>query len=212
MAVELETTSFIMLPLDKIVSKLPVRRLSTSGLKRIQDSIKKVGFLDNYPIMVVPLGDGTYLLVEGNHRYESAKAEGISSVPCLVKHGLSEDEMYRLAIQSNSASGTLVPMTMVSYAEFIWERLAERDERDKKRYTQPSLAKILGWTDSAVSNYALLSKIDKQVWEIISTTFETSETKSPQEPVGEISTGVGIFTENLLRNILDLTSEQQLHE
>jgi hypothetical protein len=38
-----------------------------------------------------------------------------------------------------------------------------------------------------------MSQIDKQAWEIISTTFETSETKSPQEPVGEISTPVGIF-------------------
>src|SRR5437899_12341548 len=100
MAVEIESPSFVMLPIEKIVSKLSVRRLSASGLKRIQDSMQKLGFLDNYPIIVVLLEDGTYLLVEGNHRYESAKAEGISLVPCLVKHGLSEDEMYRLAIQS----------------------------------------------------------------------------------------------------------------
>lgn len=87
---------------------------------------------------------------------------------------------------------------------------AEKDEKDKKRYTQIGVAKILGWTDSAVSNYALLSKIDKRAWEIISTTFEISETKSSQDVVGEIPTVVGIFTEGLLRNILDLTSDQQI--
>lgn len=209
MTVALETPSFLVLPLDQIVSKLPVRRLSLSGLRRIQDSMQKVGFLENYPIVVAPLEDGTYLLIDGNHRYESASALGLASVPCLVKHGLPEDEMYRLALQSNSASVTSVPMTMVAYAEFIWARLAEKDERDKKRYTQLGLAKILGWTDSAVSNYALLDKIDKQAWEIISTTFDSSETKPSQDTVGENSTNVGIFTEGLLRNLLDLTREQQ---
>jgi ParB-like chromosome segregation protein Spo0J len=128
MAVDI-TTSFVVLPLDKIVSRLSVRRISSAGLKRIQESMQKVGFLENYPITVTLQEDGSYLLIDGNHRYESARVLGLTSVPCLIRRDLPEDEMYRLAIQSNSASVTSVPMTMVAYAEFIWERLAEKDER-----------------------------------------------------------------------------------
>lgn len=208
MAVEIETPSFIVLPLEKIVSKLPVRRLSISGLKRIQESMKKVGFLENYPIIVAPLGDGTYLLVEGNHRYESAKAEGIALVPCLVKYGLSEDEMYRLAIQSNSASVTSVPMTMVAYAEFIWERLAEKDEDGKPR-TQIKVATMLGWNKDSVQDYATLRKIDSQAWEIVTANFENGS-GGEENSVAASKTATAVFSENLLRSILDLTPEQQI--
>jgi hypothetical protein len=71
---------------------------------------------------------------------------------------------------------------------------------------------MLGWSDSAVSNYALLSKIDKRAWEIISTTFESANKIASEDTVGEDSTPVGIppFTEGLLRSILHLNPEQQL--
>ena len=215
MAIDIETPSFVMIPPEKIVSKLPVRDLSPSGLERIQESMRKFGFLENYPITVAPLEDGTYMLVEGNHRTVSAEKEGISLIPCLVKHGLSEEEMYRLAIQSNSASTTSVPMTMVTYAKFIWDRLAEKDERDKKRYTQKQVGDMLGWGEDKVSNYSLLRQIDEKAWEIISSSFEnptTSEKKtsaSDTDAVGENPTTVG-FSETLLRIILDLKAEQQL--
>lgn len=205
-----EQTTLVMLPLSAITEKLPVRRLSPSGVKRIRESIKKVGFLENYPMVVAPLADGTYLLVDGNHRYESAKAEGLTMVPCLVKHGLAADEMYRMAIQSNGASVTSVPMTMVAYAEFIWERLAEKTDNDKKRYTQESVAKMLGWSRDKVADHVSLAKIDKPAWNIIVATFEEPEETKESPSATPIVANATIFTEGLLRNILDLTPEQQL--
>jgi DNA modification methylase len=210
MAVEIEAPKFEMIPLGKIVSKLPVRRLSQSGLKRIQDSMRKLGFMENFPVMVAPLPDGTFMLVEGNHRTVTAEKEGISLIPCLVKYGLSEDEMYRLAIQSNSASGTVVPMTMVSYAEFVWERLAEKDEKDKKKYTQTDVAKMLGWSRDRVADHVSLEKIDKSAWCVIVATFENSEeAKENSSATKDVAIATN-FSEGLLRSILDLTPEQQL--
>lgn len=215
MKIDIETTSFVMIPVDQVVSRLSVRRISASGLKRIQESMQKVGFLENYPITVALQGDGSYLLIDGNHRYESAKTLGLPLVPCLIRHGLPEDEMYRLAIQSNSASTTSVPMTMVAYAEFIWARLAEKDERDKKRYTQKQVGNMLGWSEDKVSNYCLLNQIDKNVWGVISNSFENPTTSGKSTPLSEESavgsnpTIVG-FSEGILRSILGLTPEQQL--
>jgi len=178
-------------------------------LKRIQDSMNKVGFLENYPVTVAPLGDGTYLLIDGNHRYESACALELASVPCLVKHGLPEDEMYRLAIQSNNASVTSVPMTMVAYAEFIWARLEEKTEDDKKRYTQGDAANMLGWSKDSVQDYASLRKIDSQAWGIVTANFENGA-DGEENGVATSKTATAVFSENLLRSILSLTTEQQL--
>lgn len=208
MAVEIETTSFVIIPLEKIVSRLSVRRISTSGVARLQESMKWAGFLENYPITVAPLEDG-YELIDGNHRYEAAKGLGFISVPCIVKHNLTEIERYQLAIQANNATESSIPQNLVSNAEFIWSRLAEVDEKEKQKYTQSDVATMLRWSRGAISNYVLLDKIDKRAWEIIATTFEPSVVGSSEGGVAQNATNVA-FSEGLLRSIIDLPSDQQL--
>lgn len=199
--IQLEQTTYIMLPLNNIVEKLPVRRLSTSGLARIQTSMEHSGFLDTFPLLVQPLGNGTYKLIDGNHRYEAAKAIGIVEVPCVVKTDLTEQGSYKLALESNSAAETVVPSTLVTYAEFVWQRSEEG-------HTQEEIAVMLRWSRGKVSQYALLEKIHEDAWNIIATTFEKVVAIDEEEPVAKNATGVA-FTEYLLREILPLTSAQQ---
>jgi DNA modification methylase len=198
----IETSNFIMLPLDKIISRFLVRRLSPLGLSHIQESIRDFGFLEHFSLVVAPIGDGTYLLIDGNHRYQAAKALCITQVPCLIKRDLSEDEMYRLAIMSNHASGTVVPMTLVNYAEFVWER-------SKEGKTLLAIGEMLGWTETKTKNYSALSAIDMKAWRVIVTTFEDPHNQNTDND-GTTKVTPVTFTENLLRNILDLTPSQQL--
>ncbi len=200
--VVLEQQAYTILPLDRIVSRLPVRRLSASGLARIQESMKRSGFLDNYPLIVTPLENDTYQLIDGNHRYESAKKLGLLSAPCVIKAELIEQERYKLALQSNNAAETVVTSTMVTNAEFVWARAEEE-------YTQQEIADMLGWSLSKVKNYSALSAICDEAWEIIVTSFENKRDHSADEDVTSKVTSV-TFTETLLRDILDLTPEQQL--
>lgn len=163
---------------------------------------------------MTPLPDGTFQLLDGNHRYEAALTLGLSAVPCIVKTTLNSSERYRLAWQSNQAALTVVASTLVTYAEFIWARLAETDARGKLLYTHEDIARMLGWSHSTVSNYALLAKIDPQAWTVISTTFEPSAIEEQESVVEEISTTVEMpstspFTERVLRCILPLLPEQQ---
>ncbi len=217
MAVNIETTSFVTLPLDKIVSRLKIRRISARGVKRLLESMRWAGFLENYPLIVVLLENGTYLLVDGNHRYEAAKELGILLVPCIIKKGLSEAECYQLAIQANNATESSVPPNLIAYAEFVWDRLAEVDENDpeqdtdkkRKKYTQSDVAKMLGWSRERIAQYVMLSKIKKKPWEIIVTSFEQSVTGSEEGSVTQSVTSV-TFNENMLRPILDLNEDQQL--
>lgn len=192
-----------ILPVNRITERLSVRRLSASGIERLKESIQRSGFLENFPLLVTPLEDDTYQLIEGNHRYEAALLLGLTCVPCLIKTHLTEQERYTLALQSNRAAETVVPSTLVTYAEFISARSAH--------YTQQEIADMLGWSRGQVSQYALLKqRITDAAWNVIATTFDRVGTKTDEEVGAPHATTVALFSERLLRLILDLTPEQQL--
>ena len=70
----------------------------------------------------------------------------------------------------------------------------------------------MGWSREAVKNYKSLNKIDKEAWEIIGTGFKNIVPDDESDDVPESGTGVpkSYFSENLLRNILDLDPGQQV--
>jgi site-specific DNA-methyltransferase (adenine-specific) len=69
-----------------------------------------------------------------------------------------------------------------------------------------------GWSRAQVSQYAMLNKICKEAWETIATSFQNTVAEDDDDAVAEIATGVAksAFSENLLRNILDLHPSQQV--
>jgi site-specific DNA-methyltransferase (adenine-specific)/modification methylase len=190
-----------MIPLDQITKRLSVRRLQVTGVLRLKESMQRAGFLENFPLIVMLLDDGTALLIDGNHRLEAAQILGLASVPCVVKTNLTEQECYTLALRSNSATETVVPSTLVTYAEFVWHRLEEG-------YKQQTIAEILGWSRDKVAKYGALKEICEAAWNIIVTTFENAVTMTEETAVTSDVTGV-TFTEYLLRDILQLEPEQQ---
>src|SRR6266568_4029608 len=196
--------SYVMIPLDKIVSTSPIRDISKSGKARIRESIRKSGFLNTFPLLVTPLDDGIFDALDGNHRRVVSQEEGITTVPCVIVTDLSEVERYRIAVQCNNAAETVVPQTMVTYAELIW-RLS------KKGYTHEKIADeiLTGWSLSKVKNYSALSGICDEGWNIIVTTFENPCDHSTED---DVTTKVTIvtFTEGLLRTTLSLTDQQQI--
>lgn len=189
------------LPLSAITERLPVRRLSPAGIQRFQQSLQQVGFLEQFPLVVLRLGEGTYQLLDGHHRYEAACRVGLEAVACVVKTHLSEQERYTLALRSNRAAEAVVPSTLVTYAEFIWARTPT--------YTQAQIAEMLGWSRDKVAKYDALQKICAHAWERIVTTFE-QQADAPQEEGGTAYVTTVTFTEGLLRSLLDLLPEQQI--
>jgi site-specific DNA-methyltransferase (adenine-specific) len=191
----------VMLKLDVITERLPVRRLSPSGVARLKESIQRSGFLENFPLVVTPYDEVTFRLIDGNHRFEAALALGIELVPCVVKPHLSEQERYMLAWRSNNAAETVVPSTLVTYAEFVWAR--------SPCSTQAEIALMLGWSRDKVAKYAALNGISQPAWNVIVTTFERAASQPGDGVVTSDVTGV-TFTENLLRDLLPLAPDQQL--
>lgn len=79
-------------------------------------------------------------------------------------------------------------------------------------FTQEQTAKAMGWSRAQVSQYAMLNKIDSEAWDIVATSFQNTVADDDDDAVAEIATGVAksVFSENLLRNILDLNPGQQV--
>jgi ParB family chromosome partitioning protein len=78
--------TFAVLPITKVDVISHQRKPSDAHVKRIIDSIERVGFLT--PLVVVPADgeDGTdgYHIIDGQHRYLAAQELGLKRVPVMV--------------------------------------------------------------------------------------------------------------------------------
>ena len=73
----------------------------------LEASIKNHGF--TVPILVSPLPDGKYLLIDGEHRTLIAKKLGMEKIPAVITEG-DEKKISMLNILANTARGTQDPI------------------------------------------------------------------------------------------------------
>lgn len=190
--------------LAAISGRVEARSIKASGVDRLKDKIKRLGFQVDKPIRVYPY-QGGYFLIDGNHRIEAAKALNIDAVyAVIVDPPASELDAIKQARESNEASETVVPTTFVDDAELVWRLTA--------KHTQAEAAKAMGgWSRAQVSQYAMLQKINSEAWKVVATTFQQTVADDENDAVAPDATTVaGSFSERLLREILDLCSGQQL--
>jgi hypothetical protein len=83
----------IMIPAELIhPNEWNPNELSDQMFQRLVDDVQKLGFLQ--PILVTPLGDGSFRIVDGEHRFEVAKLVDMAEVPCVVVEGeFAQDEV-----------------------------------------------------------------------------------------------------------------------
>lgn len=81
------------LPLDRIIPYADNPRDNSGAVDAVAESIKQFGF--NVPLVL----DRDHVIITGHTRYKAAQKMGLSSVPCIIAEGLSEDQAraYRLA-------------------------------------------------------------------------------------------------------------------
>ena len=81
------------LPLDRIIPYADNPRDNSGAVNAVAESIKSFGF--NVPLVL----DRDHVIITGHTRYKAAQKLGLSSVPCIIAEGLSEDQAraYRLA-------------------------------------------------------------------------------------------------------------------
>jgi len=195
------------IPATAIVSRVMARSVKAEGVDRLRGKIERLGFQADKPLRVYPV-DGGYRLIDGNHRLEAAIRLSLATIPALiVEPPVDELAEIQQARESNEASETVVPTTFIDDAELVW-KLTET-------FTQEQTAKAMGWnTRVDVSRYKALRVLkDADVWdEVIVPTFSDIGTDDKDDDgTAIVPNGTrSVFTEGLLRNILDLHADQQL--
>lgn len=130
------------LPITSIVAnpQQPRRTFEDEPISDLAASIRQVGILQ--PVVVRPMGDGTYQLVVGERRWRAARRAGISMIPALV---IETDERGALerALVENVHRQDLNPLE---------EAAAYQQLLDEAGLTHEDLAERLGLSRPAVTN------------------------------------------------------------
>jgi ParB family chromosome partitioning protein len=100
---------FAELPLDAIVPNAvqPRQVFDEEALEELKDSITAVGLLQ--PIVVRPVGDGTYELIMGERRWRASQRAGLTTIPAIVRE-TQDDAMLRDALLENLHRSQLNPL------------------------------------------------------------------------------------------------------
>ncbi|MDQ3669476.1 MAG: ParB/RepB/Spo0J family partition protein [Actinomycetota bacterium] len=88
-------------------TRQPRGRIETEPLNGLTESVRAQGVVQ--PVLVRPLGDGTYELVAGERRWRAARAAGLATVPAVVRETDDRDSLL-LALVENVAREDLSPI------------------------------------------------------------------------------------------------------
>ena len=106
---------------------------------RLVDEISSVGFIA--PIQVVPLDDGTYQILGGEHRWKAAKVIGLKTLPCavLTDKKWREDDLKKFtSTRLNLIQGRLDPTKFLTlYNEMV------------EKYGSDAMSRLFGFTDDS---------------------------------------------------------------
>jgi len=115
------------IPIDKI--KIPEERARSSFTEEqhaeLKASIQQHGF--TIPILVKPLPDGSYELIDGEHRIQVAKGLGFEKIPAVITDA-DEKKATLLNILANTARGTQNPMDVAEALRRAYEGGATIEE------------------------------------------------------------------------------------
>ncbi|MCD6447527.1 MAG: ParB-like nuclease domain-containing protein [Thermoplasmata archaeon] len=88
--------SLLILPVEKLKVIEIQRKPSDYHIKRLSESIRKIGFI--VPLIVIKR-NGSYIIIDGQHRFLAAKQLGIEKLPCIEIPEKYANELMELNIE-----------------------------------------------------------------------------------------------------------------
>jgi ParB family transcriptional regulator, chromosome partitioning protein len=103
------SSELVQLPLGSIKpnGRQPRRRFDAEGISELADSVRVQGLVQ--PVVVRPLGGGSWELIAGERRLRAAKVAGLATIPALVRESDDRDSLL-LALVENVAREDLSPI------------------------------------------------------------------------------------------------------
>jgi len=140
--VEIEIASIVVNPFQ------PRSYFNEEALQELANSIKELGVIQ--PITVRKQEGNSFQIVSGERRFRASKLAGNTTIPAYIRLA-NDQEMLEMAIVENIQRENLDPIEVaLSYQRLI----------DEINLTQDQMAKRVGKSRSAVTNYLRLLKLD----------------------------------------------------
>lgn len=86
-----------------------------SVFNALTENIREIGMTE--PLMVSPRGDGRYLIVSGQHRWEACKVLGYEQIPVYVMDEFDDDKAKFQTVRMNVLKGKLDPVKFTKLYE-----------------------------------------------------------------------------------------------
>lgn len=150
-----------LIPLADIIEpKTLLRLVDRSAIEYLEmrDSVDRYGFTS--ALSVRPARpEGKYEFIDGLHRYCIAQDLGLPMIPCVIKHGIRDDDLLILQIQGNAQ---VVPTKPVEYARAI-KAILTREPSLTEKALSVRLKKSPYWISTLLGLLRLPEDIQKSV-------------------------------------------------
>jgi ParB family chromosome partitioning protein len=134
----------------------PRQTFKREALEELAASIASQGVIQ--PIEVRPTGSGKFEIISGERRWRASQLAAKQTMPCIVRHGLSEEQVALHCVMENDQREDLNPIERAtSYQELI----------DLFGYTHEQLAKVVSKKRTEITNLLRLLTLDSQVQKMI---------------------------------------------
>jgi ParB/RepB/Spo0J family partition protein len=121
--------------LDPLPGDRNLNQMDAEEFALLVQSIRDNGFLE--PIQTVPMADGRYRIIGGEHRWKAAKEVGMEKIQALVLGGpkwQDEDLQEFMSARLNHIRGSLSP-----------QRFVKTFQRFSQKYTADSMRQLMGF-------------------------------------------------------------------
>lgn len=129
----------------------PRKVFKEDSLKELAASIKEKGVLQ--PVIVAPIGDGSFRLIAGERRFRAARIAGLKKIPVIVRQSDPEDSL-EVALIENIQREELGPVETAQAFQTLMKRF---------HMTQETLSEKVGKERATVANYLRLLKLPDEV-------------------------------------------------
>lgn len=127
-----------LVPIDKCVpNDWNPNEMTRAAFDRLVKEIKETGMIN--PIHVVPVEDGTYRIIGGEHRWRAARALGHETIECkvLTEERFQDEDLQKfINMRQNMLRGEMNP-----------EKFARLYEDMARRYSNDALRDLMAVTD-----------------------------------------------------------------
>ena len=207
MAHSTEKHTLEYLPIDKIVPNAwNANEQDERSFDMLVDEVSETGFIDS--LTVVPIEDGLYRIIGGEHRWRAAKASGEEEVPCLVLQGerwQDKDLQKFVTVRMNMIKGKLNP-----------EKFAHLYREMAEKYGKEQLQKLFGFVDKrafAKMTKGVVSAAKNSLpKELHSTLEEKSKDAKTAEDLGKIVQEMyAQYGDTMAKSFMVMTHGKQEH-